>query len=104
VIDPPIFVVDGGDVTVLRDEAALARCVEPYDIDLPVYDAIGRLIRLVADADFIRVVIVGVEIGHAEELRKALARFLAHTGTPSEWISGATLQELVQKSAQYIEE
>ena len=103
-IKPPIFCTDGFEVFLSVADAQ--SYVEPYDVDDGVwYDSDGRLLRML-DSDprkefWVKLLCVDSEPGHADELRRLMTYNLSYLGRSTEWLSGASLEQLVAESLQY---
>ena len=103
-IKPPIFLCEGFDVLVYESVEAAKRHIEPIDVasDDFVYDSEGRLLHIeVTDRKQVSIYSTEADPKHQRELRRALVRFLAHTGESEIWLASASLQELVTKMMKY---
>jgi hypothetical protein len=103
-VRPPVFLCEGLDVLAYRSIEAAERHIEPIGVtgDETIYDSEGRLL-LIEVAGRNRVSIRSAETNpeHRQELRKALVRFLAHTGESDIWLKNASLQDLATKMMKY---
>ena len=108
-IRPPVFVVDGENVSVydsLRDAMAALEGVDVEDGLYSVYDAEGRRIalkgvgvkrsRFVVEVGLVQVESIESEPGGAEELRQSLLQLVRRCGTAVD--EGTPLAKLVQLS------
>lgn len=106
-IKPPIFCTDGFEV--FWSVADAESSVEPYDVDECVwydwYDSDGRLLRMTGSDPrkefWVKLQCVEPEPGHADELRWLITYDLSCEGRSMEWLSGASLEQLVRESLEY---
>jgi hypothetical protein len=101
----PIFINERGDVSVFESVEDAEHYIEPIDVannEYVGYDSEGRLLQLtVTDANRVNIRSAESVPRHAAELRKALTWFLSYVGVSENWLSNASLQELVEKMLEY---
>jgi len=106
-LNPPIFVIEGLDVTVYHSIEDTLRALEPVDVrnnEYSVYDSEGHRLELgvarVPFWGFEKVVLDDVESEpkHAPELASQLASFLADSGVDPTWLAAASLSQLEKKT------
>lgn len=103
-IDPPIIVSESGDIEAFESVEAAESYLEPIDVEdkrFIAYDSRGRLLQLIPTSPRIRIMAAEKDAGHYDDLRHLLAVYLESVGVASDWVSGASLQELVEKSLEY---
>lgn len=109
---PPIFLIDGLDVTAFDTIENAVQFFEPVDVkmgEIDAYDSEGRLLHfgveysrgsgfwgtLLSSPDYTVLIDVEAEPRHASQLREKLVAFLRHFGADESSLSHASLPELV---------
>ncbi len=103
-IDPPIIVSESGDVEVFDSVEAAESYLEPIDVEkerFVAYDSCGRLLQLIPTSPRISIRAAEEDGNHHRELQNLLTEYLGYVGVASDWISQASLQDLVEKSSEY---
>lgn len=100
----PIIIDNFGDVLVFAAVQDAERYLEPIDVtngEYVGYDSAGKLLNLVVTEDN-RVTIQPAESEpkHIVELEQTLRRFMSSDISP-EWLSTATLQDLIGRALDY---
>ncbi len=120
---PPIIVIEGDDIAIYQSIEEVEQHIEPPDISAGVaYDSEGRLLKLVKQVKEeskshgllytllvrltgpiyeVKVIEIETQPKHACELREQLVRALARMGISEEFLSKASLEELVIKASEY---
>jgi hypothetical protein len=96
---PPIFVIEGRDVTIFESLEDAQLQVEPIDVLEGVYvayDAEGRILRMVVEGDQVKVRLGEDEPTHAEELSRILKDYLKELGELTNEESTHELSRLVE--------
>lgn len=81
----PVFVIEGGDVSVYTSVKDAEIDIEPIDVKtggLTAYDAEGRLLELETNHWRVSIALAENEPGHADELEAALREFLVAVNDP----------------------
>jgi hypothetical protein len=102
----PIFLNEAGNVLVFESVENAERYAEPIDVaneEYIAYDSEGRLLELYVLEKTNRVKIRAAEMEptHSTELQKAIVDFLSYAGISREWLSNASLNDLVTKMLDY---
>ncbi len=107
-IKPPIFIRDGGDLSIFETIADVTSYIEPVDVLNNVYvgyDSQGRLLTLKARSDRnyhpIEIELAETEPSHQAELRTILLAFLKAVRGAEPSFAEAPLEELILKSLSY---
>ena len=112
-IQPPLVVDSGGDISLFRDARALERGLEAIDVqngEYVVYDSEGRLVALTTEevptrvlfgllrgkAEAVRIASAEPEPAHASELGAKLRAFLERLGEEAS-LSATSLPELIER-------
>jgi hypothetical protein len=99
-LEPPIFVVEGLDISVHDTVESAERSLEPWWVNEEcgsVFDASGRLIQLKAGKHRVRIESWEEVPAHADELRSFLSDYLKLKGHPREQSANAELSDLVAR-------
>jgi len=105
VAKPPIFVVDGSDISVHSSLEDAALQLEPIDVKdklYAAYDSEGRLLNLGADRQRVKVSLAEELPNHAHELEEALRRYLSAIGKPEGSDPQCNLPRLVEVCKEFI--
>jgi hypothetical protein len=101
---PPIIIYEHGDIAFFETVQDVDRGLEAIDVtndDYIAYDSEGRLLQLSVkhQTSYDIVVLSSSEMQptHASELKRVLVDFFARVGVNKDWLSTATLEELVTK-------
>jgi hypothetical protein len=102
---PPIIVNNFGDILVFDSVQEAERYLEPVDVangEYVAYDSAGTFLELTV-TEINRTVIQPAELtpSHEVELEQALRRFFTNVGISPEWLSTATLPDLIGRSLDY---
>src|SRR6266446_2055357 len=103
-IDPPIIVSESGDIVTFESVAAAEPYLEPIDVEkgrYVAYDGRGRLLELMPTSTQISIKAAEKDASHHRERRNLLTAYLESVGVANDWVSGASLQDLVEKSLEY---
>jgi hypothetical protein len=108
----PIVVYDSGDILMFESVEAAELSLEAIDVEndeYVAYDSEGRLLKLGVERikrgsgifavwlDKVVISCIETEPNHADDLRRILVDFFARIGLDQDWLSKATLKELVSK-------
>ena len=100
---PPIIVREGHDFGFFPNVRDAEGDMEQPDVDeYVIYDCEGRLLRAIAGdrqkgESWVRLQCVEPEPENADDLARWLAESLTHLGVSKEWLSSASLAELVAR-------
>ncbi len=103
-IRPPIIVDESGDVIVFASVEHAERYLEPIDVEenrCVAYDSEGRLLKLRPTEPRITIESAEAVPSHSREVRDILIEFLEYLGHSREWLTQASLSELVEKASPY---
>ena len=109
-VKPPVLVIDkvSGDLTAHRSLEDVEGYIETYDVirnEHVVYDGEGRLLRVTVlggkVTDPVKIVCAESEPVRSSELREALIWFLLQMKVQKEWLTEASLEDLVAKASEY---
>ncbi len=103
-IEPPIIVSESGDVEAFESVEAAESYLEPIDVEKArfiAYDSRGRLLQLIPSSPRVRIRAAEKDANHDRELRNLLTAYFESVGVANDWVSGASLQDLVEKSLEY---
>lgn len=100
-IKVPIFLDESGDVLVFESVQYAERYIEPIDViknRCIGYDSEGRLLHFtVTDKKQVSIRSDESEPKHLADLQRMLVRFLTRLGESENWLSNASLQDLIAK-------
>ncbi|MFM6268229.1 MAG: hypothetical protein ACKPGT_03580 [Microcystis sp.] len=98
----PIIVYDNGDLLIFESNRIAESYLEPIDIDVyTAYDCKGHLLKLMIQNNRVIIQLAEREPNHINELRQILIGFMLRLGVQSDWLSNASLQDLIIKSLEY---
>ena len=107
-MQPPIFVVDAGDVLIFDSVEKAERYLEPIDFKhggCPIYDSEGRLIKGEVTTHWfierVKLKAVDTEPQHQAALREALIDFLKQVTQEDKSLHKITLDEAIAKSLRF---
>ncbi len=107
-IRPPLIVDDSGDILVFASVEEAESYLEPWAAKqgIAVYDAEGRLVRLVRRGPRVRVAPGDSIPWHSEVLRDRLVSYLSRIGEErtkrsNQWLIDAPLSELIELAADW---
>ena len=104
-IKAPIFVDESGalDVYETIEHAEIDHeAIDVRDNIYTAYDSEGRLLNLIAISNNKVTIQSAEEIPtHQEELRRKIKNFLSHVELSEDWLSRASLEDLVERSMEY---
>ncbi len=106
-IVPPILAWEGLDLGSFPNVRSAEGYIEAYDVDeYVIYDSQGRLLKAITGdmnkGEFwVKLECVEPEPIHASELRQRLLDYQAYFGVSDEWLSSASLEQLVAKALEY---
>jgi len=102
---PPIFIVEGLDVSVHDSVESAQRWLEPWWVEQKlgkVYDSVGTLLKLKITGKRVLILPGEQTAGHAKELESILRRFLKEIGEPIDDDLSCDLEYLVKYCHKFI--
>lgn len=103
-VTPPLIVIEGHDIGIYADVAFTLGDLEAIDVQKETYrvfDAEGRLVKLVAEKNRVVLSTTEEEPQYRLELEAALRGFLIVIGMPKMLADGMSLPQLLEESARY---